>query len=506
MLDKSRRVIADAPILAVFTQALANGWRVAPFQVDWHPGGSHTLGDVEGTLLEPTAYQTSASYDALNRIKQMQFPQDVEGNRRQLRPTYNPAGGLEKVFLDDALYVERIAYDAKGQRALIAYGNGVMTRYAYDPQTFRLKRLRSERYTHPDAATYAPAGAALQDFGYDYDLVGNILSIRDLTPGSGILNNPDAASTSDPVLAHLLISGDALIRRFSYDPIYRLLSATGRECDRPPDGPPWLDVPRCTDLTKTRAYTERYLYDAMGSMLRLQHQNSAGGYVRGFNVESTSNRLQSMQIGETTYGYGFDANGNMATETSSRHFEWNHADQMKVFRTQADGAEPSVHAQYFYDAAGQRVKKLVRKQGGQIEVTHYVNAIFEHHRWGSGAQAGTNNHLHVMDDRQRIALVRVGSAQPGDTAPSVQFQLPDHIGSSNVVVGSAGTLINREELTPYGETSFGSFTWKRYRFTGRERDEESGLNYHGARYYAPWIGRWTCSDPMGLNDGPNLYR
>ena len=167
---------------------------------------------------------------------------------------YNPAGGLEKVFLDDALYVERIAYDAKGQRALIAYGNGVMTRYAYDPQTFRLKRLRSERYAHPDAATYAPTGAALQDFGYEYDLIGNILAIQDRTPGSGILNNPDAASASDSALAQLLVNGNAVIRRFFYDPIYRLLSATGRECDRPPDGPPWLDVPRCTDLTKTRLH------------------------------------------------------------------------------------------------------------------------------------------------------------------------------------------------------------------------------------------------------------
>ena len=64
----------------------------------------------------------------------------------------------------------------------------------------------------------------------------------------------------------------------------------------------------------------------------------------------------------------------MRSETTSRHFEWNHSDQMKVFRTQTDGAEPSVHAHYLYDAAGQRVKKLVRKQGGQVEVTHYIDA------------------------------------------------------------------------------------------------------------------------------------
>jgi RHS repeat-associated protein len=39
---------------------------------------------------------------------------------------------------------------------------------------------------------------------------------------------------------------------------------------------------------------------------------------------------------------------------------------------------------------------------------------------------------------------------------------------------------------------------KRYRYTGKERDEETSLYYHGARYYAPWLGRWTAADPLGI--------
>lgn len=504
ILEKSLRVIGDAPILAVFNNAAANNWQVIPFQMDWQPTAGKTIADVEAALLEPTAYQTNATYDALNRIKQVQLPTDVEGKRRTLRPSYNPAGGLERVLLDDELFIERIAYDAKGQRSLISYGNGVMTRYAYDSQTFHLNRLRSERYTQPDSTTYAPAGEVFQDLGYDYDLAGNILLIRDRAPGSGILNNPDAATASDSSLGSLLVSGDALNRRFTYDPIYRLLSATGRECDIPPDGPPWLDVPRCTDITKTRAYTETYTYDAMGSMLSLQHQNNTGGYLRNFTLDSASNRLQSMQIGQNSCAYEFDANGNIVSETRSRHFEWNHADQMKAFRTQTDGAEPSVYAAYLYNSAGQRVKKLVRKQGGQIEVTHYIDGAFEHRRWDD-ASSGENNIFHVMDDKQRIALVRIGPAQSGDTGPAIQFQLPDHLGSSNVVVDLTGSPVNREEFLPYGETSFGSFARKRYRFTGMERDEESGFAYHQARYYASWLGRWVSADPVGSTGDPNLF-
>ena len=65
--------------------------------------------------------------------------------------------------------------------------------------------------------------------------------------------------------------------------------------------------------------------------------------------------------------------------------------------------------------------------------------------------------------------------------------------------------MNREEYTPYGETSFGSFARKRYRFTGKERDEENGLYYHGARYYAHWIAEWLSCDPKIGQDGGSLY-
>ena len=540
VLSKSRRIIADAPIAAVYQQAPADRWRITPFQTDWQPRVGQRLSDREAELLEATAYQTTASYDALNRVKRMELPQDVGGKRQTLVPSYNNAGGLEKVFLNDTLYVERIAYDAKGQRALVAYGNGIMTRYAYDPQTFRLTRLRSERYsTRPGidpapsgppgsgeslapggktktaksrmprlpsfpAGSYFPRGEALQDFGYEYDLAGNLLTIidRGVDGGGSGGGNP----TNDPALALMLAAEDALIRRFTYDPVYRLLSATGRECDLAPDGPPWADAPRCTDLTQARAYTELYAYDPMGNLLRLQHQNAAGGFVRQCTMDAASNRLRSMQLGQSTFDYAYDPSGNLRAEGSSRRFEWNHADRMKAFATQTDSAEPSVHAQYLYDAAGQRVKKLVRKQGGQLEVTHYIDGVFEHHRWGSGANAAENNHVHVMDDKQRIALVRFGAAHPDDRGPGVQFHLGDHLGNSHVVVDASGGLVNREEFTPYGETSFGSFAKKRYRFTGKERDEESGLNYHGTRYYSPWLARWVSPDTIGPRGGISLYR
>ncbi len=505
LLSQTRQVISDTSLLSVFNNGTQRNWEISAFRVDWQPPVGTTLDAYALTLLDATPYLTSMTYDALNRIKAMRYPQDVTGQRQELVPIYNRAGGLAQVKLNEQIYVEQIVYSAKGQRVLVTYGNGVMTRYAYDDRTFRLLRLRSEHYTQSGSDSYQPVGVPLQDFAYEYDLVGNVLNIQDRTPTSGILNNPDAAQVTDPQLAQLLVAGNALIRRFDYDPIYRLLAATGRECELPPEAPPWIDEPRCTDLTRTRAYTERYQYDPMGNMMQLQHQMNGSSRNRNFALMTGNNRLDTVTIGQTVYHYVYDANGNLIQENLSRQFEWDYGDRLKTFRTQTPSAEPSVHAQYLYDASGMRVKKLVRKQGGQIAVTVYGGGIFEHHRLVQGATTFENNTLHVMDNQSRVALVRVGEPFANDTTPAVKYQLGDHLGSSNVVVGGDGAWLNREEYTPYGETSFGSFGRKRYRYTGMERDEESGLNYHGTRYYASWLGRWTSSDPIGIKDDLNVF-
>ena len=529
LLEKTRRVIGDVAILRVFSFASAQ------------LGGACLSGLIGMCpalpFLDSTIYATTSTYDALNRVKTMTYPQDVEGRRKVLRPGYNRAGALESVALDDETYVERIAYDAKGQRTLISYGNQVMTRYAYDERTFRLVRLRTEGFEKPGDLTYQPAGPVLQDIAYTYDLVGNILGIADRTPNCGVLDNPPGK--------------DALDRIFTYDPIYRLLSATGRECSAIPAPRPWGDWNHAdcgyvgqpgtptpdNSPHQTKPYREDYQYDPAGNMLAMSHSfNGTPGWTRHFGMgglppkewdqawrehlnggdwdDPPGNQLTHVGDDDpsTPQTHIYDPNGNLISETTSRHFEWDHSDRMRVYRTQTAGAKPSVHAHYLYDAAGQRVKKLVRKQGGGYEVTVYIDGVFEHHRLVSGNSAQENNTLHVMDNQSRVALVRAGAPFPDDGVPeaAVKYQLGDHLGSSSVVIGGqtvgGNTFINREEYFPYGETSFGSFGRKRYRFTGKERDEESGLYYYGARYYAPEMTRWVTCDKVRSGTGAHLYR
>ena len=119
--------------------------------------------------------------------------------------------------------------------------------------------------------------------------------------------------------------------------------------------------------------------------------------------------------------------------------------------------------------------------------------------------------LHVFDDKHRVALVetRTAGEDPGP-AQLIRYQLTNHLDSSVLELDQRAQVITYEEYYPYGSTSYQAVrsrteTPKRYRYTGKERDTETGLYYHGARYYAPWLARWTSCDPAGLTDGPNLY-
>jgi len=92
----------------------------------------------------------------------------------------------------------------------------------------------------------------------------------------------------------------------------------------------------------------------------------------------------------------------------------------------------------------------------------------------------------------------------------IRYQYSNHLGTACLELDGSAAIISYEEYYPFGSTAYRAMrnqteTSKRYRYTGKERDEESGLYYHGARYYAPWLARWTAVDPIGIKDGINDY-
>lgn len=169
---------------------------------------------------------------------------------------------------------------------------------------------------------------------------------------------------------------------------------------------------------------------------------------------------------------------------------------------------------YTYDASGERVRK-VWEHGGTVDERIYLGGYEIYRQRKADGVALERQTLHVMDGPRRVALVEtktVDAKLPALAASPVQrFQLGDRVGSVTIELDERGQLISYEEFHPYGTSAYRAASAleasrKRYRYTGDERDEETGLDYHGARYYAPWLARWTATDPSGLVDGTQLYR
>lgn len=95
----------------------------------------------------------------------------------------------------------------------------------------------------------------------------------------------------------------------------------------------------------------------------------------------------------------------------------------------------------------------------------------------------------------------VGMAFYGARLDSRVYYLKDQAGTIKMSVDPWGTIVSYDDYDPYGavlENRSGNFgiSDTRYKFTGKERDFETGYDYFGARYYDPRIGRWLSVDPL----------
>ncbi|MBK7821329.1 MAG: hypothetical protein IPJ61_09670 [Tessaracoccus sp.] len=487
-------------------------------------------------------YVSVTVYDALNRPTQQVAPRrdDAAAPWDVTQPTYNEAGLLEALHvwtglageptgLIDPLVtapsgvgVDDIDYDAKGLRTSVSYRGGVVTDYEYDPDTFRLTRLTTRR---------GGGGGPLQDLRYTYDPVGNVTQIRDGAQREVFFANQVASPNNS----------------YTYDPTYRLIHAEGREHVGQANAAAGYTH---DDWRRTRLahpgdggamarYGESYEYDPVGNLQAMAHTSGIAGvawrrtfaYEEPTQLDDTvggaprrSNRLTSSTIAGITAtfsvgGDGYDPHGNLLRMPHLAEMAWDFRDRLRLTARQVvdaddvDGAARDGDRTYYvYDAGGTRVRKVTEVGGVVKEERLYLGGV-EIYRRHTGQHAGLERRtLHVMDDERRIALVDLRN-NVDDGAPSMlaRYQLGNHLGSTTLEVDDQANLVSYEEYSPYGSTTYQAVRAdiqvpaKRYRYTGKERDEESGLSYHGARYYAPWLARWTSCDPAGIADGPNRY-
>jgi RHS repeat-associated protein len=510
--------------------------------------------------LEEESFESGIRYDALNRPIQSIAPHStlVGGRHNVIQPVYNEASLLERVdvwlafdaepdgLLDPAVLppspvgVANIDYDAKGQRLSIAYKNDVTTFYSYDRFTFRLMHLLTVRSSaaFPGDCPHMPLagwpGCQVQNLRYAYDPIGNVTHIRDDAQQTIYFRNKRVDPSCD----------------YTYDAVYRLIQGTGREhLGQGGVAIPHSNFDACrvgllsADATGQFApndgnamgrYVERYVYDAVDNILQTQHRGRVpghSGWTRHYTYAETSliedgrtnNRLTRTTLNPNgaeplAEALLHDAHGNvvrmphLGSGSPEPNMAWDYRDQL--CRVDLGGGG---EAFYLYDSSGERVRKIRRKAPGLTEERIYLGGfeIFRSHAGTIGEARLTleRETLHLMDDRQRIAIVETRTHEERtDHAPLrlIRYQIANQLGSAILELDQQARIISYEEYSPYGSSTYQAVrsqteTPKRYRYTGKERDEESGLYYHGARYFAPWLGRWTQCDPEEFRDGPNLY-
>jgi RHS repeat-associated protein len=471
--------------------------------------------------LESTFFTVTTSYDALNRPLQSVAPDMSITNA-----SYNESGILDKKFVNirgeqsnpnpstwTPIYT-RVDCNAKSQLTNVYYGNGTVSSWTYDPLTYRLTRLQTTR---------ASATSIVQDLNYSYDPVGNITHVMDNAQQSIYFRNNRIDPGND----------------YTYDPVYRLVVATGREhlgqvsnARMVPSSAEINNGSSPTDGNAMGSYTESYLYDDVGNILSLNHagddpRNPGWTRTYSYNEQSqleaakTNNRLSSTTVGSNSERYTYDIHGNMTSMSQIPEMRWDFRDQLCSTSKQiVTNGRTSETTFYVYDAGKNRARKATERQAGpgsaptRLKETLYLGGLEKFVKYGGDGSTVVLDRESLHIDNDKCSVLAETTTRPGDT-PSVsqlvRFQYSDSSGSVTLELDDTAQIITYEEYSPYGNTTYKATrnqaeAHKRYRYTKKERDTETGLYYYGARYYICWLGRWLSCDPGGLIDGPNLYQ
>jgi RHS repeat-associated protein len=428
------------------------------------------LGEIVQTVKTATAlngntpkgpYTTRFQLDSFNRLLSVVYP-----DGETLTYGYDAGGkvksatGLLKGVRFD--YLRHMGYDEFGERTRVVLGNGVETRYAYNPQSRFLSQLRT-----------TGAGRDLQNLRYQYDPTGTVLAIQN----------------DVPVPPPPLYGGPAS-QTFRYDDLYQLVAADGIY-----RGPP----------NKQSTYSLALAYDETGNVTAKNqlHQIASGGGKPNPEKKTSYNWAYTYggpqphaptRIGDRAFRYDLDGNQigwDSDVNGTRRTLTWNEENRLAAV---ADNGQTT---RFLYDADGTRTNKA----GPQGE-TLYVN------RWFS-IRSGSIASKHVFADDVRLATKVSPDSKP--SSEKVYFYQADHLGSAQFITDDSGAVYQHLEYFPSGETWVDERSETQrtpYTFSGKELDEETGLSYFGFRYYDARQGQWISADPIldALLDAANLMR
>ncbi|WP_085709586.1 MULTISPECIES: RHS repeat-associated core domain-containing protein [unclassified Pseudomonas] len=410
---------------------------------------------------------------------------DAGGHVQQ--STFDIAGQLAQVHLQlSGQSVQPILngadYNAAGRITEQRLGNGVTSHWHYREADGRLLRQYAQKASEP----------AVQDFEYEYDLVGNTICIVDHTYTPTFFRNQR-------------VDGE---RTFGYDSVYRLTRATGYSDAPPADNP---GRPQPTDPNDRRNYVESFEYDDGNNLKKLTHVRDGNTHTREMFIDPDSNRGVRWRARNPAPDFSalFDRAGNLLALQPGQPMHWNSRHQLESLILAEHASGPPDQELYHYSQGARAFKRHETHTStvNHIAEVHYVGSL-EIRTRSSGEE------LHRITVATGIGEVTclhwVTGKPPGIDADRLCYSHSDHLGSSVTEIDQRAQVISRESYYAFGATSSMAARsqieadYKFTRYSGKEMDV-TGLYYYGARYYAPWLCRWVSADPSGDADGTNRY-
>jgi RHS repeat-associated protein len=221
--------------------------------------------------------------------------------------------------------------------------------------------------------------------------------------------------------------------------------------------------------TMTTNWGETYTIDPWGNLTNI-------ALYSGKHNSETLNAAPASSKNQLP-GYSYDAAGNM---TSNGSTTYTYDAENRVTATSGYS--------YVYDANGQRVIKC----GGTFPTCGSGTLYWR----GTGGDPLAETDFTGAPTEEYVFFNGARIARRDGTGNTALFYFADHLGSTDVITSSTGGIQKLSVYYPYGGeiAVTGSSFANNYKFTGKERDSESGLDEFGARYYASSLGRFMIPD------------
>jgi RHS repeat-associated protein len=429
-------------------------------------------------------------FDALGRVKQSS--QVTDKRSYGMSYEYNLAGGMTSQTYPSGRVVHT-NFDPAGRISEVYRGQGAETRFYASSFAYTAHgavsdmRLGGASVDRPDTGQFCVTGpckglwehwdynsrlqpmrigvGAAQDrndasklqINYAYGEVVN--GVLDATKNNG---NVESQMINIPAVNG--VAGFNAKQSYEYDKLNRLESA--REV-----------------AGGTEQWKQVYKYDRFGNRTFNSGTNlpalpvSLADKINNPTISASTNRINEQQDGDGVKDYEHDAAGNVMKNAEGRTFTYDAENRQVSLDKDPNTTEKD--ATYSYDGDGRRVKKVV-----------------------SGVAT-----TFVYDAGGRLVAEYTNS--PQTQTGGTRFVIADMLGSTRLVANELGDVKERHDYLPFGEELFVGRTQQGYgvmdirqKFTGYERDAESGLDFAQARYYASTQGRFTSVDPLMASANP----